>query len=202
MLRSALVSTLLVTVAAASACDPYDPMLPAVPFLCGTDDPKCPDGYREVQITGTRCECWKDDGNGGADAGVDSGPFACADDTLQEPNNNITEATPTVVGMGTNSQIFNAMAICPQSDVDVFRITVSAADTDIDVVVDFTQLTGDVEVDILNSGGDSIAAGSPSGSGRMRAFITAMVTGNYYAQVKSGNSTENNYTARLMIIPP
>ncbi len=210
MLRLALASILLVP--ALASCNVYDPDLPPVPYCCGgtaADGFICPDGYRAVirpsNETGCGapfCQCEEASGLPPIDGGADSGPFACADDSAREPNNNISEATPTVVGMGSNSQIFNGMALCPASDVDVFRMTVSIMDTGIEVVVDFAQLSSDVEVDILNSGGDSIASGSSAGAGRMRAFTTAGVTGTYYAQVKSGNNTENNYAARLMVTPP
>jgi hypothetical protein len=198
MLRLACLTTLL---AAAAACNAYDPQLPEVPYLCGTSDPKCPDGYRAVQITMSRCECWKDDGTGSADSGIDSGPFVCADDT-RESNDNITEATPTAItGTGSNSTIFEDMTICT-SDVDVFKMTINMANTGIEVVVDFTQIDEEVDVDILNSSGDSIASGTSAGSGRMRAFTTAGVTGTYYAQVRSGNNSENAYRIVMMISPP
>jgi hypothetical protein len=28
-----------------AACSPYDPSLPPAPFLCATDEPRCPDGF-------------------------------------------------------------------------------------------------------------------------------------------------------------
>ena len=28
-----------------AACSPYDPSLPSMPFLCGDQEPRCPDGY-------------------------------------------------------------------------------------------------------------------------------------------------------------
>jgi hypothetical protein len=31
--------------AALAACTPYDPSLPDAPFLCATDEPRCPDGF-------------------------------------------------------------------------------------------------------------------------------------------------------------
>jgi hypothetical protein len=30
---------------ALAACSPYEPSLPPTPFLCATDEPRCPDGY-------------------------------------------------------------------------------------------------------------------------------------------------------------
>jgi hypothetical protein len=31
--------------AALAACSPYDPSLPPTPFLCGDQEPRCPEGY-------------------------------------------------------------------------------------------------------------------------------------------------------------
>jgi hypothetical protein len=31
--------------AAAQACSPYEPSLPGTPFLCGDQEPACPEGY-------------------------------------------------------------------------------------------------------------------------------------------------------------
>jgi hypothetical protein len=39
-----------------AACSPYDPNLPAQPFLCGPSEPKCPDGYT-CQTVGTQLVC-------------------------------------------------------------------------------------------------------------------------------------------------
>ena len=39
-----------------AACSPYDPTLPAQPFLCGSAEPKCPDGYTCVS-SGTLMVC-------------------------------------------------------------------------------------------------------------------------------------------------
>ena len=47
-----LARLVLVLVFAAAACTPYDPHLPASPFLCGATEPKCPDGYTCVTTAG------------------------------------------------------------------------------------------------------------------------------------------------------
>jgi hypothetical protein len=45
-------AVLLALAAASGACTPYDPQLTSTPFLCGTTDPKCPDGYTCVTSAG------------------------------------------------------------------------------------------------------------------------------------------------------
>lgn len=45
-------AVLLAAVAGLAACTPYDPKLSDTPFLCGTTEPKCPDGYTCVASNG------------------------------------------------------------------------------------------------------------------------------------------------------
>lgn len=45
---------------AAAACTSYDPQLPDHPFLCGSDQPRCPDGYTCVTDGSNRMVCSKD----------------------------------------------------------------------------------------------------------------------------------------------
>jgi len=44
--RSAAMWLLLLgLLAAAQGCSPYEPSLPGTPFLCGDQEPACPEGY-------------------------------------------------------------------------------------------------------------------------------------------------------------
>ena len=52
---------------AAPACSPYDPSLPRAPFLCGDQEPRCPDGYVCVDDPDGRKVCRAADAT---DAGV------------------------------------------------------------------------------------------------------------------------------------
>ncbi len=55
------------------ACSSYDPALPDEPFLCGADEPRCPDGYTCVaRGSGDPPVCRKDGAT--PDAGVDAAP--------------------------------------------------------------------------------------------------------------------------------
>jgi hypothetical protein len=40
-----------------AACTPYDPSLPGTPFLCASEEPRCPDGYTCVPDTMGRLVC-------------------------------------------------------------------------------------------------------------------------------------------------
>src|SRR3954467_6417067 len=47
-----------------AACSPYDPSLPPQPFLCGSAEPKCPDGYTCMGTVCTTTAVLPDGGDG------------------------------------------------------------------------------------------------------------------------------------------
>lgn len=61
----------LAAAAAHSACSPYDPSLPSTPFLCGDDEPRCPEGYVCVGEPDGRKVCHAE---GTVDAGTGAAP--------------------------------------------------------------------------------------------------------------------------------
>lgn len=201
---SALVAVVL------GACDPYDPDLGDRPFRCDPQSQSCPEGYRAVTLPDPPyCECRRDDGTlpdagpgGGADG---SGMFSCNDDSATEGtnrNDNIQTATPTPIGPMASSSVFNAMAICPATDVDTFSMNVTQAGKRIDVVVQFDQAQGQLAVGILNSAGSQVAQGTPQ-TNQVRATYTVPVSGTYYAQVKSGGAgVQNNYDIQMQVSGP
>jgi hypothetical protein len=66
----ALVPT-LGALASLGACTSYDPSLPDEPFLCGAQEPRCPDGYTCVARPPDAMVCRKDgDGEAPVDAAV------------------------------------------------------------------------------------------------------------------------------------
>jgi hypothetical protein len=187
------------TLLLAPGCNPYDPQLPQVPFLCGTDDPRCPEGFEPVNVSATRCEC-HEEGTGPTEL-PDAGPLDCNDDSSFEPNEDVLEATPTAIGAST-STIFNDMAICPGSDQDVFRMMINTANTTIDVQLDFDPDYGVLALEILNPQSAVVGSGTSVGEGQLRATAVASVPGTYYTRVKSATMETNNYDLRMEIIRP
>lgn len=59
----------IAAVALAAACSSYDPQLPRQPFLCGSDEPRCPDGYTCMTDGSNRMVC-NPDGEPAPDASV------------------------------------------------------------------------------------------------------------------------------------
>jgi hypothetical protein len=65
----------LAALAPAPACSPYDPSLPTTPFVCGDEEPRCPDGYVCVGEPDGRKVCRAESAS--VDAGVpDAAPAA------------------------------------------------------------------------------------------------------------------------------
>ena len=175
-----------------AACNPYDPDLGLAPFLCGTDEPRCPDGYRPVDVSPIRCECQLP---GRADGGV----YVCNGDP-NEPNETVTTATPTVIGQNMAINYSN-LAICPADEEDNYAMDVPQLGTIILVRVTFDRARSAPILDILNNSGASLrpALDSPE-PGVVTAIITSMASGRHYARIRADD--EVNYDLRLMITPP
>ena len=73
------------------ACTPFAPDLDDTPYLCGDSEPRCPDGYgcQTDGLTGEEICVGNDDSL--------SQDFNCADDSANEPNNGLEEATALAV---------------------------------------------------------------------------------------------------------
>jgi hypothetical protein len=179
-----------------AACNPYDPDLGDKPFLCGTDPPRCPDGYTAVDLTFTRCECQRN-----ATAG-DAAVYLCDGDP-NEPNETPSKPTETKID-GLNT-VYNSdkTSICPGSDVDVYKLLAPVGGTLITVDVAFDTMRQPPEVDILDRDGASLGPGHDTHAvGHVVATTTAPAnSGPFYAQVK-GTGQEVNYTVRITILPP
>ncbi len=179
-----------VPLAASQACSPYSPDLGSVPFLCGSADPKCPDGYT-CQSGGSADVCV---GSGGTIP--DAGHGSCANDSNVEPNDTIQTAWMTPVGVSPFT--LAGLAICPAGDKDNYSINIPNEGTNIEVIVVYEAAGAPLTVSILGGTGTAIAMGSPvSGqTDTIRAYVASLPAGTYYALVTgptTGTVTTNNY---------
>ena len=194
MLRLALLSTLMVSAALAASCDPYDPSLPDVPFQCGTDEPRCPDGYQPVDVTPVRCECHQTASTSGGDGDT------CGD--TSEPNNDITIATATAIDTGPSTS-YTDLAVCPADDVDLFRMIISRVGTKINVQVDYAAGEDPPAVDVLDSAGNSVRPTNTMMTGRVTAAYSATSSGTYYAKVSAGTvGMKSHYNIKMTVMLP
>jgi hypothetical protein len=188
------------------ACSPYNPDLGDLPFRCGQDEPRCPDGY-VCDESGTPAVCRSEGQASGADArpsSGDGGNLSCNDDSQLEPNDSITDPTITPIpDFGPDYELV-ALAICPDTDVDVFRFRIDVTGKNATVDVTYNSTRGTLVLDILNSTGVSIRQGAPAGGNNdvLRAEVANLPSGVYYARVGGAAGATNNYSISIKTTGP
>ena len=193
-MRSALV--ILFLSSALAACG-YNPDLGSKPFLCATEEPKCPDGYACMD-NGGKQECVTTSGNI-VDAATTG--FQCADDSILEgAGKNDTVATAYVTPVATTKQdiTFAGLAICPEGDKDTYQVQITVVNSNLEVITSWDSGMP-VSVSILNGGGTSINNGTSNGANSLRAYAANLPVGTYYAQAYASATTKNNYKISLKV---
>lgn len=183
---------------ALGACSAYDDDIGPTPYLCGETDPPCPEGYAcQDDITTGERVCV---GGGGSL----SNDFDCDDDSQFEPNNLISEATPT----GSKTFAQDGLSICPANDKDLFVVDIATQGEDVEITVEFQGNGAPLVAALLNTGGVPIATSDPVAgeeTTKARAFAQNLPASKYYAQVAAtvGDSlTLNNYSISIKITGP
>ncbi len=198
----------LLAAAALAACNSYDPDLGAVPFRCGTDEPRCPLGYTCVSYSADEELCERSDsgdGDDGADAGASQpdggGAFSCADDGELEPNNGTAEATNTFIPSLHDTYKLVSLSICPDTDTDVFLFEVDVSGKNLRADVSYQADRGQLILEVLEDGGEVIRTGAAVAgmADLVRAEVPNMPQGTYYVQVRAPADTENNYTIEIAL---
>ena len=207
----AMISTCLATSAAlllAASCDPYSPNLGnTAPFRCGTDDPRCPEGFACVEYSPSQQLCEKEDSAAIPDSGpgqIDSGPFECGRDSQIEPNESITDPTITPIpDFGPEYELVG-LQICPDTDIDVFRFRTDVVGKNVTVRLVHNAGAGTLALDILNSGGVSITAGTATANPDViEASVVNLPVSTYFAQVRSTEAgVENDYDIEIVTSGP
>jgi hypothetical protein len=193
----------LFLIAATSACSPYSPDLGGAPVLCGSAEPKCPDGYTCMAGSGGSPDvCLAPNGA----VPVDGSSGDCADDSMLEPNNTIATAWQTPVDSPKKVFPLGSLAICPAGDKDTYAVNISTANETLEVLAEFDPARATLQGSILNSGGIPIANASPVAgmTGQIHAAAANLPKGTYYAQIygpSSGAVTTNNYKLTLTVTP-
>jgi hypothetical protein len=180
----------------AGACHAYDPALGGVPFLCGTTDPRCPDGYVAVDVSVVRCECRRP---GDADAG--DGYFCYPDPN--EPNESFRDPTPSDV-QPPLPRVFENISICPGGDVDVYQVAIARVGSQLAVDVLFDSAREAPHLDLLDASGGRLPATvlTPE-PGKLSAAIVAQYAGAHHIEVRAGaNAQTVNYTLRIQVTEP
>jgi hypothetical protein len=186
---------------AATACSPYSPNLGQTPFLCGSADPKCPDGYTCESI-GMDQVCVKN-GTTAPDARDPNG--MCTNDSQYETQNganNDTIQTATVL----QDKISDLMAaICPSGDKDYYMVQFTGTET-LDVTLIYDLWGGVPQGEIDNAGGSRIGLLTPMmGADRtLHGAVNGLTAGMYYVFVQGPSGpgeTRNNYELKVVVTP-
>jgi hypothetical protein len=187
----------LVPCAFLMACTSYNPDLGESPFLCGTTDPKCPEGYTCSDVGGKQV-CLSANGHA-PDGGAG---FQCNDDSSLGQNDTIQGAFQTPVDSTKTDFSLAGLAICPAGDKDNYAISLAMATKGLRVTASWDS-GPPVNVSILNSGGASIANGSPKGDKAMTACAPNLVTTGamtFYASAFAAANAQNNYRLQITVV--
>jgi hypothetical protein len=191
--------------AAAGACNSYDPDLGAVPFRCGTDEPRCPIGYTCVSYSGDEelCEKTADETpDGGGSDDIDSGGgFTCADDGELEPNNNMGEPTDTFIPEPNDTYKLVSLSICPDTDQDFFLFKADVPNKNLRADLTYQAARGQLILEVLNEGGQVIKTGEAVDGmpDLVRGEIPNLAIGTYFVVVRAPADIENNYTIEISL---
>jgi hypothetical protein len=187
----------LATLATFGACSPYDPTLSGSPFLCGSDDPQCPDGFT-CMSNGTANVCVSSGGGGM----VDGGTFQCADDHMLEPNDTTATAFQTPVASSRPTISLAGLAICPAGDKDLYKIDITVEGQNLQVDVIFDPGTP-LALSILNNQAVPIVTGTALGmTTTAKVANLPMASSPYYAQVTGPAGGQNNYKLNIAVTGP
>lgn len=201
-----VVSTLAASLASITGCSPYDPDLGGVPYRCAAAEPKCPEDYT-CQDDGKGVQVCVSPNGPGVDANAGM-TFQCADDSVLEgagKNETINTAYATPVAQQRKDISFAGVAICPEGDRDTFLVTVVVANSDLEAVTSWlpgtpkTSTGQPVSVNILNSGGTSIANSQSVSDTSQKAFAANLPVGTYYVQTYAAATAKNNYSIKMTV---
>ncbi len=195
---------------ASAGCNSYDPNLGDEPFQCAPGTDECPDGY-ECKMNASTGEKTCQKGQGGTarpDGGdaPDAPPrsFSCNDDSDIEPNDELGRAYQTPIPDFQSSYRLVALAICPDTDVDLFRFDVDVTGTNMRADITFQTVQGELTLDVLNSTETSIGTGRVTSSNPdlpttlLRAEIPNLPPGTYYVRVRAPAGIRNNYSIDII----
>jgi hypothetical protein len=185
--------------AAIAGCSPYDPELSDTPFLCGSEAPRCPDGYACIAEPDGRMVCSSQPAAPGSAGGV-----ACADDSPRETsarNDTIETAVDSPVAGAQRSILLAPLAICPAGDRDLFAVQITADQQQLEAVTTWTA-GAPVAVDILDDTGTPVASGRAAGERSLRAAASRLPIGTFYVQASAAARTTNSYRIEITVTGP
>jgi hypothetical protein len=190
---------------AALGCSPYDPELGSHPFLCANTRPRCPDGYVCVPAEGSAEVCASPEASPDAGVTEDSG-LQCGVDSDREPND--TTASATMISEAAGTTPIDAV-LCPETDIDVYQLTVDTTGEAIRVDVSYDAASGPLAIDLLNSTDLVIRSATPvdHDPDHLRVDFENLASGTYYARIQPMDAAfRTNYQVTFLVtagpLPP
>lgn len=184
--------------AALAACNPYDPDLGGAPFECGSDEPRCPEGYTCVEYSDMNQVCERQAGEG---IDAPGSTFQCANDSSIEPNNDVMTAFVTPIPqMPTYSLV--GLAVCPTDDRDHYRFTIATNGQNFEAQVSGVANRTSLSLEVLTLQGNPVATGAPLGPSPQVVRVeipNRLAAGDYIVRISSPDQTENNYDLTLKV---
>ena len=168
---------------AAVGCSSFDPDLGPRPILCGLTEPRCPEGNVCIDGPGSDEECALPDSSS-ANTGGDAG-LQCSVDSDREPNDTTEAATLIPIPAMGDTDTIDAV-LCPETDVDVYQLTVDTTGKAVRVDVSYDSHLGALAIDLLNSSVLVIRGASQVGNDPflLRVDFDNLASGAYYARVQ------------------
>jgi hypothetical protein len=184
--------------AAIAGCSPYDPELSDTPFLCGSEAPRCPEGYACIADPDGRMVCSTRPAAPGT-----AGQISCAEDSPLETsarNDTIETAYRSPIAGPQRSIVLAPLAICPAGDRDTFAVQITGSQQDLQAIASWT-VGLPVEVHILDGAGKTVATGGPAGDGLRRAYVASVPAGTFYVQTSAAGITDR-YRVEITVTGP
>jgi hypothetical protein len=176
-----------------AACDPYSPNLGHQPFRCGTDEPRCPDGYVCMEYSETEHVCEAGEPPDSPDARGDGGGEECNNDSAIEPNNTTNQAWTTPIPANRDCISLVSLAVCPAGDVDLYRFGVEENGKNLKAEVTANLGAGALTLRVLNNAGSPVANGQAVDGDTLQLIFNNMAVGVYYVEVAAPEDVTNNY---------
>ena len=192
--------TLLIAVFTLGACSSYDPNLGKSPFLCGTDEPRCPGGYT-CNDTAAPPVCLS---KGGTAPDGPGNNFQCADDANLEGatrNDDIQHAFQTPVATQRTDITFAMVAICPEGDRDTYAVQITVEKQNLEAISSWDSGMP-VSVAILANDGHTLNTGTAMGEKALRAYVPNLPMGTYFVQTFAAAGVKNNYSIAIKVTGP
>jgi hypothetical protein len=186
---------------ALAACNPYSPDLGNTPFRCGTDEPRCPDGYECIEHSASMHVCERM-GSTDVDAGPDedAAGVVCNDDSDIEPNDTTAQAFLTPIPSFDSCTYMVNLAVCPSTDKDLYSFRIQAGGmNNLRATVTTDVARGMLELKVLNQSGATIANGVVLDGNTIQVTVPNMSIGTFFIQVSAptDSTVQNNYNLEI-----